>query len=173
VRFAYADPPYLGCCGLYDHYHPDGLCWDDLETHRLLIDRIVADFPDGWALSASEPSLRDLLPLTPRLTRTAPWVKPFASFKPNVNPAHAWEPVLFFGGRKRDRTEPTISDYVAVPITLRRGLVGAKPQAFSWWVFALLGAQADDEFVDLFPGTGGVTEAWERWRAQAPLGLSA
>lgn len=23
MRFAYADPPYLGCCALYDHHHPD------------------------------------------------------------------------------------------------------------------------------------------------------
>lgn len=22
MRFAYADPPYLGCCALYDHHHP-------------------------------------------------------------------------------------------------------------------------------------------------------
>lgn len=24
LRLAYADPPYLGCCALYDHHHPDG-----------------------------------------------------------------------------------------------------------------------------------------------------
>jgi hypothetical protein len=62
VNFAYADPPYLGCCSLYQHFHPDGRCWDDAETHRLLIERLRAEFPDGWAMSASAPSLRVLLP---------------------------------------------------------------------------------------------------------------
>jgi hypothetical protein len=42
-----------------------------------------------------------------------------------------------------------------------------------WWVLALLGVRADDEFTDLFPGSGAVGRAYERWRAQAPLGLSA
>lgn len=35
MKFAYADPPYLGCCKLYDHFHPDGRCWDDVDTYRL------------------------------------------------------------------------------------------------------------------------------------------
>jgi len=37
MMVAYADPPYLGCCGLYDHFHLDGRCWDDVETHQVLI----------------------------------------------------------------------------------------------------------------------------------------
>ena len=49
MRFAYADPPYLGKCGkFYDHNHPDGRCWDDLLTHKLLIDRLLGDYPDDW-----------------------------------------------------------------------------------------------------------------------------
>lgn len=38
MNFAYADSPYLGCCGLYGHRHeaPFG-CWDEPETHALLI----------------------------------------------------------------------------------------------------------------------------------------
>ena len=58
MRFAYADPPYLGCCKLYDHHHPDGLCWDDPETHRLLIKRLMTEFPDGWALSLNSAGCR-------------------------------------------------------------------------------------------------------------------
>src|SRR5690606_1435371 len=58
VRLAYADPPYLGCCRLYQHHHPDGRCWDDLETHRLLVERLCDEYPDGWALSATSSSLR-------------------------------------------------------------------------------------------------------------------
>ncbi len=56
MRFAYADPPYLGCCGLYDHEHgSDGLCWDSPETHRQLVNALVDQYPDGWALSLSMP----------------------------------------------------------------------------------------------------------------------
>src|SRR5215471_1269079 len=41
MLFAYADPPYLGCCRLYDHHHgDDGRCWDEPATHELLIARL-------------------------------------------------------------------------------------------------------------------------------------
>ena len=97
---AYADPPYLGCCARFRHDHgEDGRCWDDATTHAALIQRLCCDYPDGWALSLSTPSLRDLLALCPREVRIAAWVKPFAVFKPNVNPAYAWEPVIWCGGR--------------------------------------------------------------------------
>lgn len=39
-------------------------------------------------------------------------------------------------------------------------VVGAKPATFCRWIFDLLGAQAGDEFVDVFPGSGGVARAW-------------
>ena len=59
--------------------------------------------------------------------RICPWVKPFAIFKPNVGVAHAWEPVIIFGGRHRTRQQPTVRDRFAREITLRKGLTGAKP----------------------------------------------
>ena len=34
ARYAYADPPYLGCGKLYADHHPDALEWDDPETHE-------------------------------------------------------------------------------------------------------------------------------------------
>jgi hypothetical protein len=37
---------------------------------------------------------------------------------------------------------------------------GAKPAAFCWWLFDLLGALPGDDLVDLFPGSGGVARAW-------------
>jgi hypothetical protein len=173
VRIAYADPPYLGLAAkFYGHLHADAAAYDDPETHRQLIARLCDEFPDGWALSLHSPSLREILPMCPPDVRVAAWVKPFASYKKGVNPGYAWEPVIFRGGRRRtDGSETTVSDYCAVPITLRRGFTGAKPERFVWWVLALLGAQADDEFVDLFPGSGAVARAWEAWRAQVPLGL--
>jgi hypothetical protein len=52
--------------------------------------------------------------------------------------------------------------YVQRPrLTDPRRVIGAKPAAFSAWLFALLGMQPGDEFVDLYPGSHGVTRAWE------------
>jgi hypothetical protein len=42
----------------------------------------------------------------------------------------------------------------AGPITLKKGLTGAKSEKFCDWVLDLLNVQAGDEVVDLFPGTG-------------------
>lgn len=100
MRFAYADPPYLGCCQMYGHHHADPYgCWDDPATHRQLIDTLTVDYPDGWALSASSPSLHTILPMCPDGIRVAAWVKPFAAFKRNVRNAYTWEPVIVRGGR--------------------------------------------------------------------------
>jgi hypothetical protein len=97
-------------------------------------------------------------------------VKPFAVFKPNVNPAYAWEPVIWRGGRsKRGRSEPTVRDWVSAEITLKKGLTGAKPEAFVWWLLELLGLESNDELTDLFPGTGVVGRTWERYRRQGRL----
>jgi len=167
---AYADPPYLGCCSLYKHYHPDGRCWDDLSTHEALIARLVTEFPDGWALSLSTPSLRQVLPLCPPDVRIGAWVKTFAAFKKGVRPCYAWEPVIFRGGRNKNHppperggTQTTPKDFtetfyeadgIAAPIALKKGLTGAKPEAVCRWVLSLLNVQAHDTVVDVFPGTG-------------------
>ena len=121
MKFAYADPPYLGYCSYYQHNHPNGLCWDDIGTHKALIDRLNRDYPDGWAMSLTSTTLRDILPLCPADCRVAAWVKPFASYKPGVNPAYCWEPLIFRGGRKYSKTDKTRRDYVSANIALRRG----------------------------------------------------
>ena len=169
MKFAYADPPYLGCAAYYDH--PETRIWDDPETHRGLVRKLELEFPDGWAMSLHTPSLRTILPMCPEGSRVGAWVKPFASFKPGVNPAYAWEPVIFRGGRKRGRTEPTVRDFCAVNITMRRGFTGAKPEDFCWWVFDLLGLELEDELHDLFPGSGSVTRALDEYRARLGGGL--
>jgi len=174
LRFAYADPPYLGCCDLYDHHHgDDGRCWDDPETHRLLIERLIDEYPDGWALSLSSPSLATILPMCPAEARVAAWVKTFCAFKRGVRPAYAWEPVIFVGGRNPSRghkhapppkggKQNTPKDFLAAPITLKKGLTGAKPEAFCEWVLDLLNFQPGDELVDLYPGTGIMGRVAER-----------
>lgn len=89
------------------------------------------------------------------------WVKPFVSFKPGINPAYAWEPVIVNGGRPLGRDTPTVRDFISAPITLRKGLVGAKPEAFCLWILAVLGFRPGDILDDLFPGTGAMTRAAE------------
>lgn len=159
MRFAYADPPYLGCARkLYDDPTYDGL-----DAHRLLIERLCSEYPDGWAMSASSPSLRSILPLCPDDCRVAAWVKPFCAFKVGVNPAYAWEPVIFRGGRKkRSRKDDTIRDYHSEPIALMRGMPGAKPAGFAAWIVQLLGADVrkGDTIADLFHGSGAMLGVW-------------
>ena len=163
MKIAYADPPYMGCSGYYpEHEEVD---------HKKLLEDLSWNY-EGWALSCRSGSLAFLLNhylvkdrVENGVVRVAAWVKPFASFKPNVNPAYAWEPVIFKPAReKRDRAERTVRDWVSANITIKKGLVGAKPTGFCYWLFELLGATPDDEFYDLYPGTGIVTKCWESWR---------
>lgn len=159
MRFAYADPPYLRQAK--KHYGKEETYAGEVD-HAVLIARLVDEYPDGWALSCHSPSLRILLPMCPEDVRVMAWVKPFCIFKPFVNPAYAWEPVLVFGGRqKRARTEPTIRDWVSANITLKKGLTGVKPPQFCNWIFDVFGALPGDTLDDLFPGSGAVMAAWE------------
>lgn len=175
MKLAYADPPYLGCCRLYGHVHEGDLvsgCWDDLRTHARLL-MVLADF-DGWAMSLSTPSLRDLLPLCPPDVRVAAWTKTFSAFKRGVRPAYAWEPVIFRGGHNppteahpppiKGGMQTTPKDFLAEPITLRKGLAGAKPERFCRWVLDLLNYREGDEMVDLFPGTGVMSRVLSQGR---------
>lgn len=165
MKFAYADPPYLGCGKKhYGQHHTAAAEYDKVETHATLIQRLIAEYPEGWALSLSSVTLADILPLVPVKIRIGAWVKPFASFKPGVNPGYCWEPFIFFGGRKRGRDLPTLRDFVSCNITLKRGLVGVKPEPVCFWMFEMLGAQSTDDFDDLFPGSGAVTAAWNKWK---------
>ena len=173
MRFAYADPPYLGCCGLYGHFHKEPYgCWDDFEAHLILVQHLTDRYPDGWALSASSPSLRTILPMCPPDVRIGAWCKTFSAFKKGVRPAYAWEPVIFWRGRNPNTGHPhappekggkqnTPKDFhevkdggILAPITLKKGLTGAKPESVCEWVLDLLNVQPGDEVVDVFPGTG-------------------
>lgn len=171
MRFVYADPPYLGQGKRhYGKHHEDAARWDAPESHAALIESL-ADY-DGWALSASSTSLRTILPMCPEDVRVMAWVKPWAAWKPTQRIQYAWEPVIVRGGRQphlggvpRDQKPPSVRDWVSANITMKKGLVGAKPEAFCTWLFQVLGARPGDELVDLFPGTGAVTAAWEKYTA--------
>jgi hypothetical protein len=175
VKFAYADPPYLGASRKHYSDHPEHALYDTIDGHRQLIDRLVSEFPDGWALSMASKNLHPLLRLCPEDVRVMAWVKPFTTFFPNVPVAWAWEPVIVRGGRKRSKEEPTVRDYVVAnsPAIRGKGFTGRKPDEFCYWLFSVLGMEPDDELVDIFPGSGAVGAAWDRWRAQRPLGLTA
>lgn len=159
MKFAYADPPYLGCGKKL--YNDD--TYDKIQSHADLITKLCEDYPDGWALSLSSTSLQVILPLCPVKVRVAAWVKPFASFKVGINPGYCWEPVLFCGGRtKRSRAEDTVRDYHSESITLRRGLPGVKPPGFARWIVDLLGAdiRKGDTIDDIFHGSGAMLGVW-------------
>ncbi len=154
MRIAYCDPPYLGCANLYPEKQ-------EVDHQKLILE---LEAYDAWALSCHTPSIRILFPICPEGARLAAWIKPFCSFKPNVNPAYAWEGVLFKPSRGRHtRKQDTVRDWVSANITLKKGLAGAKPPQFCYWLFELLGARENDEFYDLFPGTGIVSKCWESW----------
>ncbi len=161
LRLAYADPPYPGKAGLYEG-HPD---YAGEVNHRELVERLVDEHPDGWALSTSAAALRDVLVLCPTSVRVAAW---FRGERPTQAwaPLSAWEPVIVSGGRAYlspvDARRLDALVHVARPrLTDSARVIGAKPAAFCSWLFDLLGALPGDELVDLFPGSGGVARAWE------------
>ena len=160
MQIAYADPPYMRQAR--KHYSHDPKCAE--VDHRALISQLCEY--DAWALSMSAAtySIRGIAPLMPEGSRMAAWVKPFASFKKGTNPAYTWEPVIYKTARKWSKDVDTVKDHIVEPITMKKGLVGAKPLRFCFWLFALLGATPQDEIIDLFPGTGIVTDAWEIWK---------
>lgn len=163
MRIAYADPPYIGCAHLYAN-HAD---YAGEVDHAALIERLQSEF-DGWVLHASATIASEAI-LAPLMVSTGArkcaWVKGFAAFKRNVSVAYAWEPVYVKAARKPVVSKRLVMrDWIECPITLRRGLTGAKPEKVCHWAFEVLGARPDDELVDLFPGTGAVTEAWRTWR---------
>jgi hypothetical protein len=167
MKFAFVDQPYLGCCRLYGHYHNDGggrpfdgICWDDIRAHDEIL-RWVASNYDGFAMCMGTDDIVDIAPLLKALRpHWGAWTKPFASFKPNVNPAYCWEPVAFVGGRPLGRGVDTVRDFISEPITLQKGLTGAKPFKFCLWVLEMLGYQPGvDTLDDIFPGTGAMGKA--------------
>ncbi|WP_337004072.1 MULTISPECIES: hypothetical protein [unclassified Microbacterium] len=209
LRLAYADPPYPGLSRRYYGDHPDFAGEVD---HRRLIEQL--DGYDGWALSTSARALQDVLALCPPGARVAVWHRGERPTR-SAGPLNAWEPVIYFGGR-RDASRSTaagekvsrrpgerVAEYLgdasraaadlsranratdASPgagvtdassgsarrvdvLTYRPGVrstdpsrvTGAKPAVFCRWVFDLLGAEPQDEFSDLFAGSGGVMRAW-------------
>jgi len=164
--YAYADPPYPGLARRYYAEHPD---YAGEVDHKALIERLSAEH-DGWALSTSTAALREVLAVCPADVRVAVWVRgarPVASYLP----LNAWEPVVYRGARRvlrgPESTRRDVLEYVLRPRqTDTARVIGSKPAAFCSWLFALLGLAADDQLVDVFPGSGRVSQAWETYRLE-------
>ena len=138
--------------------------------------RLVCEFSDGWALSTSAAALQEVLALCPAGVRVGSWqraVRPTRSKRP----ISAWEPLIVAGGRALPTDHPQlVRDALAYGGRYRRypgALVGMKPPQFAAWMFAQLGARPGDQLVDLYPGSGAVSEAWRRYSGQPALPLPA
>ena len=161
MKIGYADPPYPGCA----HMYKDPPDFAGEVDHAALIAELELSY-DGWVLHTSSTlGLRTVVPLLPDGARVMSWVKGFAAYKRNIPVAYAWEPVIVKPARKQVVSGRLVSrDWVECPITLKRGLVGAKPEKVCHWAFEMVGARPDDELVDMFPGTGAVSHAWGTWK---------
>ena len=165
MRLAYADPPYP--CKA--HLYPEKMEVDHVELVARLCEY------DGWALSTDSVGLRVVMPLCLEDVCVAAWVRTNA---PPFNPdgrgvVRSWEPVVYRPARvsernAADRVRDVLHAHVPNGV-LYQGITGTKPPAFARWMFALVGAQPDDDFTDIFPGSGAITAAWETWRAQPSL----
>lgn len=169
MKLGYADPPYVGCAHLYRD-QPD---YAGEVDHAALIERLQGEF-DGWVLhaAATVESYATIMPLVRTIpgVRVCQWVKTFAAFKRNVPVAYASEPVFIKASRKPVVSKRLVMrDWINCPITMKRGLTGAKPEAVCHWAFEIAAARPDDELHDLFPGTGAVTKAWQTWRGKFAL----
>ncbi len=169
MNLAYADPPYLGQAKRHYKNDPSGIVAEEVD-HEELIRKLLSEY-DGWALSASSPSIPQINKIItgwedyagPLGIRMAVWVKPFCSWKPTHRVQYCWEPVFFLPVRKKGSKEiPSVRDFVSANITLRKGTHGAKPPAFCDWILDLIGYQSGDRVDDLFPGTGAISQAIER-----------
>lgn len=174
MRIAYADPPYPGprerqSCREYGAKPVN---------HGRLIAALVRF--DGWALSTSSTAIALIAPMVPPGTRCAAWVKPNGVLGNGKGPTFSWEPVFFKPCRERAKAtgkvsngdrqgDPIVRDSI-VTHAMRHVWRGAKPPEFCGWLFDILGCEPDDEFHDLFYGSGAVTRAWKQWRECALRG---
>lgn len=183
MKFAIADPPYLGRAALWyggkgrskqgtvgraagrgdqtPEFHPDAARWDDPQSHLDLIARMVAEF-DGWALSASAKTLRLIAAGIPARAHIAVWHVTNA-IPDGGRVSHRWEPVIVSipDERRARGTGWDVHDVLtcAHPVA---GFVGSKPEAWTRWVLDMLGYRPhEDTLTDLFAGSGSVSRASE------------
>jgi hypothetical protein len=154
MRMAYADPPYPG---MAKRFYGGESSYAGEVDHQRLIASLSAEY-DGWALSTSAKTLREVLSLCPLKARVCAWVKPIGVSPRTAGLHNTWEPLIVVAGRS---LRPGKRDWLAAQPARGGGkLMGRKPLAFCAWLFDLLGMLPGDEFMDVFPGTGIVGRAW-------------
>lgn len=165
MRFAYADPPYYGQGKkLYGSLHPEAHIWDDKQSHLDLIAKLDAEY-DGWAYSCNPADLSWILNGRDDI-RVCAWTKTFHQIRPLASVQYAWEPVLICNPRKVKNRKPMVRDWMACARAMRKGLVGAKPDAFNVWVLDLLGYDpAQDTITEIFVGTNGMERITQTYEA--------
>ena len=157
MKFAYADPPYYKQGKrLYGKLHDQADIWDAKQAHWDLIDRLMVEYPDGWALSCNPADLSWIIKHDG--IRICAWTKTFHQIRPVTN-QYAWEAVLLYGGRTVYKRKPMVRDWLSSPIAMKKGLVGAKPDAFNQWILDLLNYEKGDTLDDLFPGSNSMQDA--------------
>jgi hypothetical protein len=174
LRLAYADPPYPGSSFRYYRDHPDYAGEVDLEE---LLSRLAGY--DGWALSTSARALPDVLSRCVARglpVRVAAWFRGPRPHK-TARLVNAWEPVIFVDARRVAHPDGA-TDALAGVVSRRRStlptwVIGAKPPEFCRWLFELLGATAEDELDDLYPGSGLVARTWEWYQGRDPSRAAA
>ena len=172
MKIGYADPPYPGQAKRLYGNHPD---YAGEVDHVALIYKLVTEY-DGYCLHTSSVALYEIMErfaieVGPAdRPRVMAWTKSFAAFKANVPVAYAWEPVLVKAARKPVvKKEMVYRDWITEPITMMKGLPGVKPARVCHWLFEVMGCEPEDELDDMFPGTGAVTKAWDKWCSQRTL----
>jgi len=92
------------------------------------------------------------------------WVKPFVSWRPGQRVVYSWEPIIVKLNPERQREiHHRERDWILEGRVTGSSIPGAKPAAVARWLFAIMGLRHDDVFVDLFPGSGMVTKAWNSY----------
>lgn len=171
MRFAYADPPYLGQGKRYAHLHPDSLVWDDPATHAALVERLEDEFPDGWAISMT-PQPEALMAYVGPGRELAVWHRRgWMTAAPQMRISFCFELVMY---RTKVPNSKKHGPMVTNVFTLGghnwqvgSTHTGTKPPEFCSWVLDLLGYDpARDELVDLYPGEGAMTRAAAEHRLQ-------
>lgn len=145
-------------------YHPDAADYDDLSTHRRLLERLVEEY-DGWAIATTPDGLGAYHPL-PVAARVMAWTR--AGAIPGGHRIQsAWEAVIVLPpeGRRARTAGPRMLDTLATRVH-SGGFVGAKPPEWTRWVLEALGFAAGDTVDDLFPGSGAVAAEIHRVRAE-------
>jgi hypothetical protein len=175
MKFAIADPPYLGRAVRYygeggrggrnrkqADKHPEAFIWDNPKTHQDLAKNLMRDF-DGFAIAMSVHSLSTYLQVLE--TDSENGIRVGVWHRPNAVPSGSrvtnyWEPVIFKipKCRKGRFKGPHTNDVLTCNIS-QNGFIGSKPIEWTHWVLDVLGVTEDDEVHDLFHGSGAVADA--------------